>query len=87
MRFDCGETEFEKTYRLINWHSWFAWRPVKLDDHDCRWLECVARRGEQKSSWHETWWEWSYRPLPINIWGTNGQDETTKKNCAEKAQS
>jgi hypothetical protein len=44
MRFDCGETAFEKKVRLSLWHKWFAWYPVKLSAHDCRWLEWVERR-------------------------------------------
>ena len=31
---------------LTMWHPWFAWRPVRLQDHDCRWLEWVERRKE-----------------------------------------
>lgn len=28
------------------WHRWFAWYPVRLTDHDCRWMEWVERRQE-----------------------------------------
>ena len=44
MKFDCGETWDEKRLRLGEWHEWFAWRPVMLADHDCRWLERVERK-------------------------------------------
>lgn len=44
MRFDCGETIEERSKRLEEWHLWFAWYPVRVGPHDCRWLEYVERR-------------------------------------------
>lgn len=44
MKFDCGETLAEKYERQSQWHPWFAWFPVKVGSHDCRWLETVQRR-------------------------------------------
>lgn len=44
MKFDCGETYNERRCRQGCWHQWFAWYPVKIKDHDCRWLEVVWRR-------------------------------------------
>ena len=56
MKFDCGETYREKETRKFNefinnpknqakmkWHDWFAWRPIRIDGHDCRWLEVIQR--------------------------------------------
>jgi len=40
MRFNCGLSDEEK----VVWHRWFAWKPVKVGPHDCRWLEYVERR-------------------------------------------
>lgn len=60
MKFDCGETWQEKKARLSQWHRHFAWRPVKLSDHDCRWLEFVERRGSYECGW-EWGWTWEYR--------------------------
>lgn len=37
MRFDCDWKE--------NWHRKFAWLPIKVSKHDCRWLEYVERKG------------------------------------------
>jgi hypothetical protein len=37
MRVDC-----DKAFR---WHRWFAWYPVHIRRHDCRWLEFVERRA------------------------------------------
>ena len=63
MKFDCGETWKEKKARVGKWHKWFAWRPVRLSAHDCRWLEHVGRRGIYKNGHFESWWEWEYRQL------------------------
>jgi hypothetical protein len=46
VRFDCGETYCEKVEREAKWHRWFAWRPVRIGSHDCRWLETVERRRD-----------------------------------------
>ena len=63
MKFDCGETWAEKQQRLDQWHRYFAWRPVMIASHDCRWLEFVERRGTFWSSWGDSGWDWQYRPL------------------------
>ena len=51
MKFDCGETRKEKQVRLgqerirkEQWHKWFAWYPVRVGSHDCRWFEWVERK-------------------------------------------
>jgi len=38
--------EIEAAYQasLWQWHDWFAWRPVRVGENDCRWLETVGRR-------------------------------------------
>lgn len=64
MKFDCGETFAEKKRRLKQWHRWFAWRPVKVNDHDCRWLEWVERRGDYYPGYADNDWEWEHRPAP-----------------------
>lgn len=47
MKFDCGLTWREKYERLISWHPWFAWYPVRIGQtHDCVWWEYVERKGE-----------------------------------------
>jgi hypothetical protein len=49
------------------WERWFAWRPVRVGDTECRWLEYVERR---KLGWfigrHETltYWSTEYRSIP-----------------------
>jgi hypothetical protein len=60
MKFNCGETWDETVARLGKWHRWFAWHPVRIGPHDCRWLEYVWRRGDRHGSWDGTWWEWQY---------------------------
>lgn len=44
MRFNCGESWDDYFERVENWHPWFAWRPVRVGSHDCRWLETVERK-------------------------------------------
>ena len=44
MKIDCGETRKEKRDRLKKCHKWFAWYPVRVGSHDCRWLEYVDRQ-------------------------------------------
>jgi hypothetical protein len=63
MKFDCGETLAERDARLGEWHPWFAWHPVKIADHDCRWLETVMRKGTVRHSWDDSWMYWEYKPL------------------------
>ena len=47
MKFACGKTTDEKREAAIRrdfvWHLKFAWLPIKLGKHDCRWLEYVER--------------------------------------------
>ena len=45
MKFRCGESSWARTIRRGEWHRWFAWRPVRVKEHNCRWLEMVWRRG------------------------------------------
>lgn len=50
MKFDCGKTlgerrEDAQTY-WMQWQPWFAWYPVRVGSHDCRWLEYVERKAE-----------------------------------------
>lgn len=54
MKFKCGPTiaeraakekaEQEKLHANFVWKPWFAWRPIKVGDGDCRWLEIIERR-------------------------------------------
>ena len=61
MRFDCGETYQEQEARLTQWHRWFAWYPVHVGPHDCRWLEFVERRMEYVGSYAGGCWVKEYR--------------------------
>ena len=69
MKFNCGETPAEKFERLENWHRWFAWHPVRVGSHDCRWLEYVERKGTLHYYYDEYgghWWTWEYRARSEN---------------------
>lgn len=32
------------SFTTLQWHRWFAWRPVRVGPRDCRWLEYVERK-------------------------------------------
>ena len=61
MKIDCGETYLEQHARLSQWHRWFAWHPIRLGSHDCRWLEKIWRKGEYYCSYASSGWTWKYR--------------------------
>lgn len=78
MKIDCGlspetrrqravQAEKDRREALQKWHRWFAWRPVRLGDHDCRWLEHVERLGVRDYFPGEDGpyyrWAWTYRAL------------------------
>lgn len=63
MKFDCGETWSEKKERLGKWHRHFAWWPVSITSHDCRWLEFVERKGELFCFYDDCGWAWEYRAI------------------------
>lgn len=57
MKFNCTP----KNFKLI-WHDWFAWRPVRVADNDCRWLETIARRGNIEYTYEGTrYWNYEYK--------------------------
>ncbi len=62
MKFDCGKTWEERHNFLTKWHLWFAWHPVRVGSHDCRWLEMVEREGKLSGMMDATW-SWEYRAL------------------------
>jgi len=39
-----GKTRKEFNDRRENWHKWFAWRPIILDDGRWAWLQFVQRK-------------------------------------------
>lgn len=61
MKFDCGPTPWEVFDAKQKWHSWFAWRPARIESHDCRWLEYVERKGTWHHIYMHSWWSWEYR--------------------------
>jgi len=63
MKFNYGESwEYEKL-RLENWHEWFAWRPVRVGNRDCRWLEKVQRKGKYIYYGIDSCWLWEYKEI------------------------
>lgn len=63
MKFDCGPTWQEKRAAKEKWHRWFAWRPIRVDDHDCRWLEFIERRITWEYGWGDVYVSKEYRAL------------------------
>lgn len=63
MKLDCGETYDEKWTRLGKWHKWFAWYPVRVGVHDCRWFEYVERRKWIEHGIYDNFTFREYRPL------------------------
>lgn len=50
----------EKMQREI-WHSWFAWRPVRVGDTRAVWFETVLRKGIYSQSGYFHVWEYQAR--------------------------
>lgn len=61
MKFNCGPTYQQRIAAKEKWHRWFAWYPVRIGPNDCRWLECVERKGKHHCSWFDEMWLWEYR--------------------------
>lgn len=64
MKFDCGLTSYEKYEARKQWHRWFAYRPVRIGTHDCRWLETVERK-RNIGQWPGIPNTWEYRAVMI----------------------
>jgi membrane-anchored protein YejM (alkaline phosphatase superfamily) len=47
-------TYAERRARMINWHPWFAWFPVRSDDGgSIYWLEWIERRADEIYSYRQ----------------------------------
>jgi hypothetical protein len=64
MKFRCGLTRKKWYDKVTHWHRWFAWRPVKVGNCDCRWLEYVERKINWDKYYDGT--ETEYRPLQLS---------------------
>jgi hypothetical protein len=61
MRFNCGLTAAEIFDAKQDWHSWFAWYPVRINS-GCVWLETVERKGTPIPEWEGgVYWDYVYR--------------------------
>lgn len=66
MKFDCDKRADRIALRYLRrseWHRWFAWYPVRLGPHDCRWLEWVECKGTYWHAYDSDGWDWKYRPI------------------------
>ena len=67
MKLDCGPTDEEAGAILLEWHKWFAWHPVRVASHDCRWLEFVERRANKRHGPYAAGHDfWEYRAIGNN---------------------
>lgn len=56
------ETWNEKKARLSEWHTWFAWHPVSVDEGVYVWLKRIERLGRfSRFSNLDYDWHWTYR--------------------------
>lgn len=58
MKWDC-DARFK---RKLEWHTWFAWHPVKIAPGDCRWLETILRRRTLPENYLDDY-DWEYRAV------------------------
>lgn len=38
------ESSLAKKLRRKDWHKWFAWRPIRIDENTVVWLQYIERR-------------------------------------------
>jgi hypothetical protein len=65
MRINCGPSWEAKHAAKHEWHRWFAWRPVRIAEGDCRWLETIERKGKFWYCWRHGLWDWEYRETQV----------------------
>lgn len=72
MIFNCGPSASERwaaRMALIKqWHPYFAWLPVRLNDNRCAWLQTVERKGtfhEDRMYLQMSYWSWNYRAMGV----------------------
>jgi len=56
----------KKFTRRREWHRWFAWYPVRIDNDELRWLEVLERIGtyyKMDCAEVSSWWEYHYRTI------------------------
>ena len=51
-------TKTKPHYKYNNWHEWFAWYPVTLENNQRVWLETILRKQT-----HDIEWCWFDRVL------------------------
>lgn len=72
MIFSCGENTAHKLARMKEWHRWFAWYPVTIDDLvidgqvQCVWLQFIERSSTWYSGATDSGWIHKYRLIGDN---------------------
>ena len=54
---------YDNIERYLQWHTFFAWYPVRMDMGEYRWLEKVERCGVLYRSTYRDNITWRYRPI------------------------
>ncbi len=63
MKIDCGLSYTEHVEAKSKWHKYFAWFPVRIVSHDCRWLEVIERKGTYYCGMYDSDWTYEYRSI------------------------
>ena len=61
MMFECWKRFDEWSDKHYEWHKWYAWYPVGVETHDCRWLEGIERCRKVYYGPHGSLSYWTYR--------------------------
>ena len=77
MKFNCGLDGKEWFAARTRWHRWFAWPPIRIASHDCRWLEMIERKGTFYPGWGEAYWCWEYRAMLTASQPDKSEDSAT----------
>jgi hypothetical protein len=65
MRYNYKERAYKRYRREVaktEWHPWFAWYPVHINDHEVAWLEKVRRRLVRHTIVGGGYWEYAAIP-------------------------
>ncbi len=61
-----GKTKEQKDQikkEQLEWHSWFAWKPVVFENEQSAWLCKVKRKNVPCKTRYRDWEEWHYQSL------------------------
>jgi hypothetical protein len=73
------KSKAERKANKEQWHEWFAWIPVRVDEHERTivWLQKIYRRGVYHESMGDSFWVWKYKADLLEILKTAGNEKPT----------